>query len=64
MKIENKPKVTIPKKVREAMSLDELYSTGLTTPSIEKLILEKKTFLNPVRVTVIGSVNYLVPVET
>lgn len=47
MKIENKPKVTIPKKVREAMSLDELYSTGLTTPSIEKLILEKEDFSKP-----------------
>lgn len=41
-----KPKV-LSKKVREAMSLEELYQTGLSTPSIEKLILAKEDFSKP-----------------
>ena len=40
-------KKVLSKKVREAMSLQELYETGLSTPSIEKLILAKEDFSKP-----------------
>ena len=43
-----KPKSnTIPKRVREVMTLEQLYETGLTTPSIEKLVLAKEDFSKP-----------------
>ena len=38
------PRKTIPKKLMEAMSITELYDTGLKTPSIKDLIIQKEDF--------------------
>lgn len=38
---------TLSKKLRESMTLEQLYETGLTTPSVKKVIIEKENFNAP-----------------